>query len=77
MLCQGPSSNWLNQNFQEWSVDFFLMLPNDTNIQLELLTVGLREPALVQFYVGRKKKKRENKSFKEKNGIKISNTFIG
>lgn len=33
------------------------MLPNDTNIQLELLTVGLREPALVQFYVGRKKKK--------------------
>lgn len=56
---------------------FFFMLPNDTNIQLELLTVGLREPALVQFYVGRKKKKRENKSFKEKNGIKISNTFIG
>jgi len=37
---------------------FFLkMLPNDTNIQLELLTVGLKEPALVQFYVGWKKKK--------------------
>lgn len=46
---------------------FFLMLPNDTNIQLELLTVGLKEPALVQFYVGRKKK-RENKSFKKKMG---------
>ena len=48
---------------------FFLkMLPNDTNIQLELLTVGLKEPALVQFYVGWKKKKSENKSFKKKKG---------
>ena len=43
------------------------MLPNDTNIQLELLTVRLKEPALVQFYVGWKKKS-ENKSFKKKKG---------
>ena len=64
MLCQGPSSNQLNQNFQEWSVDFFQMLPNDTNVQLELLTVELKEPALVQFYVRWKKK--ENKVFQEK-----------
>lgn len=37
---------------------FFLMLPNDTNIQLELLTVGLKEPALVVL-CGKEKKKRE------------------
>ena len=42
------------------------MLPNDTNVQLELLTVELKEPALVQFYVGWKKKR--IKSFKKKIG---------
>ena len=44
------------------------MLPN-TNIQLELLTVRLKEPALVQFYVGWKKKVRINLSRKKRDKI--------
>lgn len=59
MLCQGPSSKLTEIRTSGVECGFFLMLPNDTNIQLELLTVGLREPALVQFMWERKKKRRQ------------------